>query len=97
MGFSSKKCNAAGRRKGYSESTEYKRLLGARDRMIYRSMPAVRDPAFRQTFYARWGGGSAVISAYARRTEYPEFRQLLSIEAAADGAESLQAKVRKKI
>jgi AraC family transcriptional regulator len=55
--------------------------------MIYRSMPAVWDPAFRRTFYTRWGRESAVICAYSRRAEYPEFRQLLSIKAAAGGAE----------
>jgi AraC family transcriptional regulator len=55
--------------------------------MIYRAMPAVWDPKFRCSFYERWGRESAVISARARRAEYPEFRQLLSIKAAIGGAE----------
>ena len=55
--------------------------------MIYRSMPAVWEPKFRSTFYERWGRESAVISARARRAEYPEFRQLLSIKAAIGGRE----------
>jgi AraC family transcriptional regulator len=55
--------------------------------MIYRAMPAVWDPQFRRSFYERWGHESAVISARARRAEYPEFKQLLSIKAAAGGAE----------
>jgi AraC family transcriptional regulator len=56
--------------------------------MIYRAMPAVWDPQFRRTFYERWGRESAVICARARRAEYPEFKQLLSIKAAAGGAEN---------
>ena len=56
--------------------------------MIYRAMPAVWDPQFRRSFYKRWGHESAVISARARRVEYPEFTQLLSIKAAAGGAEN---------
>jgi AraC family transcriptional regulator len=55
--------------------------------MIYRAMPAVWEPEFRRTFYERWGRESAVISARARRAEYPEFRQLLSIKAVIGGAE----------
>jgi AraC family transcriptional regulator len=50
-------------------------------------MPATWDAAFRPQFYERWGRESAVISARARRVEYPEFRQLLSIKAAFGGAE----------
>ena len=50
-------------------------------------MPAVWDTGFREQFYARWGHESAVISARARRVEYPEFRQLLSIKAAFGGVE----------
>lgn len=56
-------------------------------RVIYRRMPALRDQAFRRSFYARWGRESAVISARARLAEYPEFRQLLSIKAAFGGSE----------
>jgi AraC family transcriptional regulator len=56
--------------------------------MIYRAMPAVWDPQFRRSFYERWGHESAVISARTRRAEYPEFKQLLSIKAAAGGAEN---------
>jgi AraC family transcriptional regulator len=56
--------------------------------MIYRSMPAVWDPQFRRSFYERWGHESAVISATTRRAEYAEFKQLLSIKAAANGAEN---------
>jgi AraC-like DNA-binding protein len=55
--------------------------------MIYRAMPAVWDPQFRSSFYERWGRESAVISAWARRAEYAEFRQLLSIKVAIGGAE----------
>jgi AraC family transcriptional regulator len=55
--------------------------------MIYRAMPPVWDPHFRRVFYQRWGHESAVISARTRRAEYPEFKQLLSIKAAAGGAE----------
>jgi AraC-like DNA-binding protein len=55
--------------------------------MIYRAMPAVWEPAFRSTFYERWGRESAVISARARHAEYAEFKQLLSIKAATGGAE----------
>ena len=55
--------------------------------MIYRAMPAVWEPQFRRTFYERWGRESAVISARARRAEYPEFRQLLSIKAVIGGTE----------
>lgn len=51
-------------------------------------MPAVWDPQFRRMFYERWGHESAVISARARRAEYAEFKQLLSIKAAAGGAEN---------
>jgi AraC family transcriptional regulator len=56
--------------------------------MIYRAMPAVWDPQFRRIFYERWGHESAVVSARARRVEYPEFKQLLSIKAAAGGSEN---------
>ena len=55
--------------------------------MIFRAMPAVWEPKFRRNFYERWGRESAVISARARRAEYPEFRQLLSVKAAFGGAE----------
>jgi AraC family transcriptional regulator len=55
--------------------------------MIYRAMPAVWEPKFRKNFYERWGRESAVICARARRAEYPEFRQLLSIKAVIGGAE----------
>jgi AraC family transcriptional regulator len=56
--------------------------------MIYRAMPALRDPQFRRGFYARWGHESAVISARTCHAEYPEFKQLLSIKAAIGGAEN---------
>jgi AraC family transcriptional regulator len=56
--------------------------------MIYRAMPAVWDPQFRRVFYERWGHESAVISARARRVEYSEFKQLLSIKAVTGGAEN---------
>lgn len=56
--------------------------------MIYRAMPAVWDPRFRRKFYERWGHESAVISARTRRVEYSEFKQLLSIKAAAGGSEN---------
>ena len=51
-------------------------------------MPAIRDPAFRDWFYRRWGRESAVISARTHRAEYPEYRQLLSIKAAFGGSEN---------
>ena len=50
-------------------------------------MPAVWDPTFRKAFYARWGRESAVISAQARRVEYEDFEQLLSIKAVTGGTE----------
>ena len=50
-------------------------------------MPAIWNPAFRSRFYGRWGRESAVICARARRAEYPEYRQLLSIKAAFGGVE----------
>jgi AraC family transcriptional regulator len=55
--------------------------------LIYREMPATWDPAFRPHFYERWGRESAIISARARRVEYPDYRQLLSIKAAFGGTE----------
>jgi AraC family transcriptional regulator len=55
--------------------------------LIYREMPAVWDPSFRQRFYAKWGRENAVISARTRRVEYPDYRQLLSIKAAIGGTE----------
>jgi AraC family transcriptional regulator len=55
--------------------------------VIYREMPPVWEPSFRPRFYARWGQESAVISASARRAEYSDFEQLLSIKAAFGGVE----------
>jgi AraC family transcriptional regulator len=55
--------------------------------VIYREMPPVWDPSFRTRFYARWGQENAVISATARRAEYADFEQLLSIKAAFGGVE----------
>jgi AraC family transcriptional regulator len=55
--------------------------------MIYREMPATWNPEFRKGFYRRWGKESAIICASSRRAEYPYFRQLLSIKAAAGGVE----------
>jgi AraC-like DNA-binding protein len=55
--------------------------------MIYRQMPALGDPRFRERFYSRWGRESAVISASARRAEYPDFTQLLSVKMASGGGE----------
>jgi AraC family transcriptional regulator len=55
--------------------------------MIYREMPAIWDPPFRQQFYSRWGRESAVISASTRRAEYPEFEQLLSVKMMSGGSE----------
>ena len=52
--------------------------------MIYREMPAVWEPSFRPRFYATWGRESAVIYARARRAEYQEYEQLLSIKAAIE-------------
>ncbi len=55
--------------------------------LIYREMPAVWDPSFRQHFYARWGRENAVVTARTRRVEYPEYQQLLSIKVAIGGSE----------
>jgi AraC family transcriptional regulator len=55
--------------------------------LIYREMPAVWDPSFRPRFYATWGRESAVVYARARRVEYQEYEQLLSIKAAIRGTE----------
>jgi AraC family transcriptional regulator len=55
---------------------------------VYREMPATWDPAFRSTFYRRWGRESAIICARSRHAEYPSFRQLLSIKAVASGVEN---------
>lgn len=55
--------------------------------VIYREMPPVWEPSFRMGFYARWGRESAVISATARRAEYADFEQLLSIKAVFGGVE----------
>jgi AraC family transcriptional regulator len=55
--------------------------------MIFREMPPTWDPAFRPGFYARWGKESSVISALARRVEYPPYAQLLSIKMASGGEE----------
>jgi len=54
---------------------------------IYRQMPAIWNPAFRNKFYLRWGKESAVICAQTRRAEYPEYKQLLSIKAVFSGTE----------
>src|ERR1700704_3634054 len=50
-------------------------------------MPPVWDQAFRARFYECWGHENAVISAHARRVEYPDYEQLLSIKAAFGGVE----------
>src|SRR5262245_10480376 len=55
--------------------------------MIYRQMPALVDPSCRKRFYSRWGCESAAISATARRAEYPDFTQLLSVKMATGGSE----------
>jgi AraC family transcriptional regulator len=55
--------------------------------MIYRQMPATWDPQFRSRFYTNWGRENAVIAASTRSIEYPNYRQLLSIKAAAGGDE----------
>lgn len=55
--------------------------------MIYRQMPATWDPQFRARFYTTWGRESAIIAASTRSVEYPNYRQLLSIKAAAGGDE----------
>jgi AraC family transcriptional regulator len=55
--------------------------------LIYREMPPVWDPSFRTVFYESWGRENAAISARARRVEYAEYEQLLSIKAAFGGAE----------
>src|SRR5579872_2208914 len=54
---------------------------------IYRQMPDIWNAAFRKKFYLRWGKESAVICAQARRAEYPEYRQLLSIKTVFSGSE----------
>lgn len=61
---------------------------GAKEaKLIYREMPPVWDQAFRARFYECWGHENAVISAHARRVEYPDYEQLLSIKAAFGGVE----------
>jgi AraC-like DNA-binding protein len=55
--------------------------------VIYREMPALWDRAFRERFYTRWGRESAVISASARRAEYPHYTQLLSVKMISGGSE----------
>ncbi len=55
--------------------------------MVYRAMPAIWDPAFRKSFYQRWGKECAIICARSRRVEYPVYRQLLSIKSVASGVE----------
>ncbi len=55
--------------------------------MIYRQMPATWDPQFRDRFYRTWGRESAIIAASTNSVEYPNYRQLLSIKAAAGGDE----------
>ncbi len=54
---------------------------------IYRQMPAIWNAAFRKEFYLRWGKESAVICAQARRAEYPQYKQLLSIKTVFAGSE----------
>ena len=63
------------------------KLLKSEPCVIYREMPPVWDPSFRTHFYARWGRENAVISATARRAEYADFEQLLSIKAVFGGSE----------
>ncbi len=55
--------------------------------MIYRQMPATWDPQFRTRFYRTWGRESAIIAASTSAVEYPDYRQLLSVKAAAGGDE----------
>lgn len=55
--------------------------------MVYREMPAIWDPAFRKSFYQRWGKESAIVCARSRRADYPSYRQLLSIKAVSAGME----------
>jgi AraC family transcriptional regulator len=59
--------------------------------LLLREFPAVADiPAnqeFRRYFYSRWGRENCIISASARRAEYPLFTQRLSIKAAWGGFE----------
>ena len=50
-------------------------------------MPNIRDAAYREWFYSRWGRESSIILASTREAEYPLFRQCLSIKAAWDGRE----------
>jgi AraC family transcriptional regulator len=55
--------------------------------VIYREMPPIWDQSFRALFYECWGRENAVISATARKVEYPEYEQLLSLKAAFGGVE----------
>ena len=55
--------------------------------MIYREMPPIWDQSYRALFYECWGRENAVISATARRVEYPDYEQLLSLKAAFGGVE----------
>ena len=59
--------------------------------LLLRSLPNVADtPAnreFRRYFYSKWGKENCIISARARRAEYPMFMQRLSVKAAWGGLE----------
>jgi AraC-like DNA-binding protein len=55
--------------------------------MIYREMPPLGDRSFRESFYGRWGRENAAISATARRAQYPDYTQLLSVKMATGGSE----------
>jgi AraC family transcriptional regulator len=59
--------------------------------LLCRSFPAVADiPAnqeYRRFFYSKWGRENCIVSARARRAEYPPFTQRLSIKSAWGGPE----------
>lgn len=55
--------------------------------MICREMPATWEATFRPKFYAHWGRENCVISARARRAEYPDFEQCLSVKTVWKGTE----------
>ena len=49
--------------------------------------PTAANEGFRRQFYARWGKEHCIVSATARRIEYPPFVQRLSIKSVIGGTE----------
>lgn len=59
--------------------------------LLLRALPNLActpgNAAFRRYFYSKWGRETCIISARARRAEYPPYTQRLSIKAAWGGTE----------